>query len=1672
MVMKHILFSGIFILLWAVSGFCQTPPVSYTLSFNLSIYTNGAHSGSDANRFRMNALINGGEYENYWAKDWLPKSSTQSASTTITSDQYFQGFRFYGQKCYEACAIWCWEECSNGWNDWKSIPNDYKSIGYYKSTFNNVVPQWTGNLTVEIKPVALNLTYNGTSGKENSTYGGALPSKNPITLSCTEGYPEAVYKWQYLDGHDYVWTTEYGYIPVPYRNSCYNNYTSYSYYSVNPVNPVNPCNLFNDHNYDPNNPYLVGSAEYYEYYSYYTSEEYLKGYYDYYEEYDRNKFVAYLKNRLGSCYCEEYAAIPVKMKVDRWKDFPAHLNNQAKITFTGEELLGTADFVTRYNSGSPLTIRVNTPATSKNMLTLDLQQSAPNISNIEASTPCAGEKGSLTLYFDRPLNAKRRESLHIAYKKDNGMYGYSEGYCNISTLTKNDSYTISGLDPGSYEIAYMTTIDGKTVNIRSATFADDPKSQRGSALITTFPEVKATISPIPARCYGASDGMIVVTPTSGSGDYSLLINNTPYSNLTVSNLPAGAYTVRGKDGRGCMSEIYPATISEPLTPLSVNDRNLVAYHPSCYGLSNGSITVQAEGGTSPYGYTLSGDTRSFNGVAGTAVTFDGLPAGAYTIWVTDANGCRTSASTTLTQPAPLTATITSPQAITCNGGTDGSLSAAVQGGTPGAYRWWYNHAENGWQACGQTPLITGREAGHYRLEVTYTGNCTATTDYILIEPEKVHAAINIIDVKCFGESNGEIIVQPAGGSENNYYVDFYNGHTLVQSEVVSRAAGYSFTGLPKGEDYRVILKDDAGCAAEESYYLEVGSADAPVAIAEVLLQVPAAYGEASGTVSLSATGGVGAYTYTLQTTTAPVQTLASNSSGTFTGLGEGSYTVGVADGNQCATDTSFYLSEPVWIQLHRQDNILCYGASTGALEIKEAEGGLGGYTYQWHDAQGPIAGATSLTLTNQPAGAYRVVVTDRTGLSGTATYELTESTPITYGAQVQPVNCYGGADGVINVRPQGGAGTAYSMQLYTDAGRLLHDVRLSPGDTRSFEALKPAHYRLTMSNDIGCVASDTLTVVGSAAAPAKLSLLRSADPWAYNLNNGSISITAEGGAAPYALSLSGHPLTTGLQEGDPYVVEHLYEGIYHLVITDKNYHQAAGLHNRAGCVNTLTVQLVAPPALEVRIEQLAGVSCKGMHTGSLQAVGSGGIPAVGESYAYEWYQDTGAGMQRIASGSVAGQLAAGTYTVKIIDANGIEAWSTPFELTEPEELLLTTKVQSTACGQDNGAATAVVTGGTMPYSYEWSSGHQTMQADSLSAGRYMVYVSDSHHCGSKAFAVVPSSEGMYLEEQVVHPACYNAKDGSIHLQMQGGEPPYRYLWDNGQNTAALTGLSQGTYRVQVSDTAGCKMNMIYELQHPEKLTVEAGADLVMCKGQEAVISAVASKPVREYNWYHNGVPYDNRSSITATGEGQYRINVFDNDGCPADTSVTVKFLDVDLAADFLVSAYATVGETLYAVDISWPQPDSIRWILPENNVTLLSSNDHSVQVYFSSTGTFEVGMLSYKQGCYAAVYKTVEVVDEKEATVADAAPGMGLKSVGVYPNPSNGYFNVKIELEKDDPVTLKLFTMDGLLLKTEQLQGSISYHHLFTVPGGITPGIYFLQIITPDSVQLIKVLIY
>ncbi len=230
-----------------------------------------------------------------------------------------------------------------------------------------------------------------------------------------------------------------------------------------------------------------------------------------------------------------------------------------------------------------------------------------------------------------------------------GTAPYSYSLNNGSSQT---SPVFGNLAPGSY--TYTITENGGCSGFGS--FNIPP-----AAIITATLNQTASII-----CSGNANAVITASATGGQASYSYSINGTNYqASNTFSNLGAGTYTIYAQDANGCIGS-NTLTITQP----AAIGINAVPTMISCTGLNNGQIFVSASGGIAPLTYSINGTTFVSSN------TFNGLPAGTYTVTVKDANGCQQTFSTTITEPAPLTLTCVP----TVSNGSNGTITVTGAGG--------------------------------------------------------------------------------------------------------------------------------------------------------------------------------------------------------------------------------------------------------------------------------------------------------------------------------------------------------------------------------------------------------------------------------------------------------------------------------------------------------------------------------------------------------------------------------------------------------------------------------------------------------------------------------------------------------------------------------------------------------------------------------------------------------------------------------------------------------------------------------------------------------------------------------------------------------------------------------------------------------------------------------
>ncbi len=558
-----------------------------------------------------------------------------------------------------------------------------------------------------------------------------------------------------------------------------------------------------------------------------------------------------------------------------------------------------------------------------------------------------------------------------------GTGGYSYLWSNGSTAS-----SITGVPAGNY----------------SVTIRDAANCSITQNFVITQPEVLvATTSQINVLCAGSATGIATVNPTGGTGFYVYSWLPTGGTGGTATGLTAGTYTVTVTDANNC-SVTKTVTITEPLNALAATTTQS---NVLCNGGSTGIATVYASGGTGNYTYLWS------NGVGGSTISY--LPAGNYSVAITDNNNCSITKYFTITQPDALTATSTQFNVL-CNGGSTGSASVVASGGS-GGYSYSWSNGET-------SATVTGLAIGNYSVVITDGNNCALTKNFTVTQPDVLTATTSIEPFSCTGNTT-TATVMPLGGAGAYTYTWVSAGSQTVVS------TNSTATNLAEGS-YTITITDANNCTLDVSLTV-VRPDDIEVAA----VQTNALCNGGTGSIALTPVDVNASYTYLWSTG----QTTSS-----ITGISSGNYSATITNTvNGCSVVQYFTLTQPDSLTATQfQFGINCNnGVATASVT---ASGGAGGYTYQWLPSGGNDYIAFNLT-----EGDYSVLITDANGCTITKYFSITNPTPITAATSVIEATCLNGYTATATVTATGGTGI-YTYSWYPYGGNAATSENLYGGE--------------------------------------------------------------------------------------------------------------------------------------------------------------------------------------------------------------------------------------------------------------------------------------------------------------------------------------------------------------------------------------------------------------------------------------------------------------------------------------------------------------------------------------------------------------------------------------------------------------------------------------------------
>jgi large repetitive protein len=920
-------------------------------------------------------------------------------------------------------------------------------------------------------------------------------------------------------------------------------------------------------------------------------------------------------------------------------------------------------------------------------------------------------------------------------------------------------------------------------------------------------------------CNGLNNGSISVNAGGGSGglQFNLQPGNITNSVGAFTSLSPNNYTITVTDNSGCSTQ----TVVVITQPIILGWASVTPTNVTCNGLSNGSISSNVSGGTSPYTYTLmpASATNNFG-------YFGNKPYGNYTISVSDNKGCSLSTTIVITEPPALTWGAITAINLTCNNINTGSITANASGGTGSiTYKRLPNNTTN------TTGIFNALAAATYTIIATDANNCIINTTVSITQPLAV-SITNIASTlpSCTPGSDGTITIAATGGTPGLMY-KINNGTSQVAN---------NFTGLNTGV-YNITVTDANGCTANTTKSIIAPNAPNIISTSPTNVRCN---GLNNGSVQVIANGGTGTLQYKLM----PGNVI--NATGNYLGLAPNTYTITVTDNVGCSVFTILNITQPAALNI---SNISitpasCFGNSDGSI----AATSIGGSPSINFSLQPSNATNLSGSFTAKPAGNYTIIVTDANGCTASSSAAITQAPSLVWG-NISSTNiaCNNYTTGAINVSSVGGNGTTSFLVLPNN----------TTNTTGVFNTLAAATYTIIATDANNCSINTTVSITQPTAI--SITNIASTLPSCTPGSDGTITIAATGGTPGLMYKINNG--TSQLANN----FTGLNTGVYNITVTDAN-----------GCTATTTKSIIAPNAPNIISASQINVTCNGLNNGSVQVSANGGTGAL----QYKLMP----GNVINATGNYSG-LTANIYTISAIDAVGCIVQTT-LALLQPSAVVISSILpQSATCfGYNNGVLTTTASGGTGSLIYTVAPANINNNSGvfyNLSAGTYTIFATDANNCSASNSVSLLQAPLLIIDSLVNGlPSCIAT---SIAVFAQGGTLPYTYTINNSMavGTPLFTNISAGTYTLSVADANGCTTSQtkIIVLPNPPVIN-NVVVKNVSCNGlSNGAISGIGATS--------GNLPYSfsllpNNSFINLNANS-YTIVCTDGNNCTGTSIVTI-----------------------------------------------------------------------------------------------------------------------------------------------------------------------------------------
>lgn len=1128
-------------------------------------------------------------------------------------------------------------------------------------------------------------------------------------------------------------------------------------------------------------------------------------------------------------------------------------------------------------------------------------------------------------------------------------------------------------------------------------------------------------------CFGASDGTLIITATSGQAPFTYFWQRSTgnpggggtipiVGNSTIiNNLPSGAYGVTLVDANNISTAITTTITSPPALTINITAQT----NNSCVGDANGSLTIEGMGGFPPLEYSIDGTNYQSSGI------FNNLPSQIYTLHVKDAQGCIQTFNTTITEPATsVGGFIQSQSNIVCFGDSSGSFTVVGNGGVAP-----YFYSLDGGTTLYSTGSFSNQPAGNYTVQIQDDLGCTFDLPVTLTQSSVLLSnAVLINNATSPFSSNGSAAVSGSGGG-GNYTFLWDNGQTTNIA-----------TGLAVG-NHCVTTTDASGCT--DTACITITS---PPPIVFTTTDDTLACFDDLGQSIVTASGGVAPYAYGwTNPVTGAMGTgviLADGGTDTIKNLIGGVYLIGITDAlNEAMGDTAFILEPSELVLSMSKTNVDCFGANNGTVTAN-VSGGTPTYSYNWSTTdmtstvnslgsgwyyvtatdlnscqvedsvlvaapaqqlavlmskidiscngandgqafatiQGGIppytyfwnTGDTTASVTGLPSGVIAVSVTDAFGCSVVGSINISQPFILsTVNTAIDDASCFNGNDASAVTVPSGGT-TNYTY---------LWDN----GQTAAFaDSLTAGTHTVTVTDANGCTATDSVTV---GQATQLMVMIEDTVVSCKGFNDGALVAYPSGGTGPYRYRWNSHPFADTLQASSE-----LFASTYRVTVTDAN-----------GCT-VLGVDTVTQPTAITAISSSTMTACNDDFTndGTATLVASGG----NGGFSYLWNTTD--------STTFVDSLITGWYYVTVTDSIGCIYEDSVLVDAPPRIMIADTSITLVSCfGGSNGTASIVPIGGTPPYDYNWltNPAQTAPTATGLSQGWYSVVVKDANNCYLDTTNIFVRQPFRPLDAEITAfpPRCKDGSDGRLGISPAiGGTAGYTYVWSTGDSTFNVFGVPSGNYNVTITDAKGCIFIKDTIIENPERFYFDVNTIPVTCfdgsDGQIIVNNAFGGAGAPFAYGFNNGL-FQTDSTFINLPPTDMHVAVRDGNGCEQDTIVTIHnaielFIDAGSDKQIYLGDSAVINALVNTSD-----PLAYTWT-PE--IDLSCSTCPSPTVIPTQDETTYTVMVVDSNGCMAEDDIIISVIQQRKAYIPNAFTpnGDGINDVFV-PFGGEGVIGVK-----------------------------------------------------------------